>query len=245
MELTAEQKAEQEAKTKAGVDAAAKKAAEAAKAKEGKGDGEGEEGDDEGDDEPEEVDVEKLKAQNKKLREENAKRRVATKKVEEENQRQKKALGILQGKEVGEVDPLEAAQKAADAKLRRATLKGALASVAKDAHDPLLLLSAYPSHFEGVEVDLENESVDEDALEEAVAALRKKKPFLFGAGAADETKVDDKKTKFVKLPKGGPPKVGTDHMATWRQLKETDPRGAQEYYKKNLEAIRAQQKSQA
>lgn len=178
-----------------------------------------------------------------KLKEENVKRRQENKALKEKLERQEKALAILQGKDKPDLDPLEAAKSAADAKLRNAILKGELAVVARDAHDPSDLMQLGSKLLKDVEVDVDTESVDRDQLEAAVAKLRKQKPFLFKTSVVDPDTNSEKK-KGAPLPKdGGQPTGGKNFLAQWKQLKEQGRTAeAQEYYKKNRAEIMAQMK---
>jgi hypothetical protein len=220
---------------------------------EGEKDAEGdeEEGEDEVDEEKEEDlgdDVAKLKAslkaereKAKKARQESIERRKKNKALADENERYKKGLAIIQGKDKPDLDPLEAAKKETEGKMRRAILKGELAVVAKDAHNPTELLALAPKAFADIEVDLENEVVDADALKEVVDGIRKEKPYLFASKDDEDDGLDMKdKSKPVKPPRGGPPTKGTKHVAQWKQLKaQGRQREAQEYavkYNKEIQA---------
>ena len=199
-----------------------------------------------GDDNPadeEEEQPSKASEYAEKLKEENIKRRQENKALKEKLERQEKALAILQGKDKPDLDPLEQAKAIADAKLRNAILKGELAVVARDAHDPSDLMQLGAKLLKDVEVDVDSESVDRDQLEAAVAKLRKQKPFLFKTAVVD-TDTNSEKKKGQPLPKdGGQPVNGKNHVAQWKQLKDQGRNAeAQEYYKKNRAEIMAQMK---
>lgn len=228
MALTPEQQAAEALKA-----AAEKKAADTQKATD-------ETPDDSKETDPEEkLDAAKLQAENKKLREENAKRRIEAKTTKETLDRQSKALAILQGKDEPDVAPLEKAKADADRKMRNALLKGELASVAKDAHDIADVFAIGSSLFKEVAVDVENETVDREALKEAVDGLRKSKPFLFESSEENPTIVSP---KGPPLPKDrAAPKGGTSEKAQWNALKAAGRNAeANEFYAKHKDTIRRQ-----
>lgn len=231
----AAQKATQEAKNKSDSD----------KSKEG------EEGDDADEDEEEEEPSEdpkviKLQSQLKKAREDAAKHRISVRELKEKQEKTDKALAALNGKEE-KTDPLEELKRSSEAKLKRSLLKGELAVVAKDAHNPGLLMSAFSKNFEDVEVDVEGETVDTESLTEKVQELRESHPYLFKKEEVDEEveleeKKDEKKKKGGTLPpdRGGKPKGGTNHKDIWQNLiKQGKKPEAQAYYREHKSDILA------
>lgn len=215
--------------------AAAKAAAEAAKkAAESKSTEPEDDETEKPEDEPKTYDA----AYVKKLKDENAKRRVQAKELTEKQSRLEKALAVLQGKDAPELEPIERAKQQSDSRMRNAFLKAELASVARDAHDPATLFQVRGELFKSVTVDLETEQVDAEELSEAVEKLRKSKPFLFKASTTDETKPKN----GSPLPKDrGTPKDGNTELVTWQTLKKAGRvKEAQEYYQKNGEIIRRQ-----
>lgn len=234
--LTAEQQKEADEKAKLEAEKAKQ---EALKNKGGEGGGDDDEGGDDGGDDEEEKDAAKLQANLKKARAENAKRRVKEKETQEENDRLKKALGILQGKKEGDIDPLEKAKAETDGKLRRSILKGSVAILGKDAHNPGMLLSAFQSKFKDVEVDIDTEEVDEDAVKEVIAGIKKENPWMFQSAEGDKGAEKNKGGK--RAPDSGRPIGGVDHKAEWNKLKsENRHKEAQKYYAENKAAILSQ-----
>lgn len=227
-----------EEKAAAAKAAADKKATEeAAKKTEEKKDDEG--GEEEDDEE------EQGSAEVKKLKAENAKRRIENKKASEEREALKaenaRLKAALTGEKEVKVDPVEELKKETDRKLRNALLKGAVASVAKDAFDSSLLLSVAPGLFKDVEVDVENESVDEEQLSEALTTLRKSKPFLFET--PESGKPTEKGKPVKRPPENGKPANGDNHLAQWRQLQSSNAKGdASDYYVKHNKEIKEQLK---
>lgn len=240
-----------EAEQKAASEAAAKAAAEKTAAeKGGKEDVAGKEDeaadDDDGGEDP--------KAHIAKLNAENKKHRLAAKATKAQNaellaaqERTNKALALLQGKEVGSIDPLLAVQKASDAKMRNAFLKAAVAAEAgKDAHDVGAVFELAKSKLSGVTVDLDTEEVDADELKEVLDEMRESKPFLFKK--ADENVLDLKNAppkKGVKNPPDSGKAVGgANFYQTYQQLLSQNRLGeAQEFYNKNRASIMVQMKS--
>lgn len=178
----------------------------------------------EDDDKPAET-VEELKAaltaskeREKKSRDESIKRRQDLKKTKAENDRLQKGLAIIQGKKEGDIDPVEKAQTESKAKVSRAILRSEIANHAKDAHDPKMLLQVAPDVFADIDVDVDTETVDEDALKTAIDALRTAKPFLFQTKGEGDDDGKGKGKNIVKMPPGGPAANGKNAFATWKQL---------------------------
>lgn len=232
--LTPEQIAEAKAAEAAKADAAAKEAA--AKKETKKDDKEETEEEDEGDDaKTEKVD----KAYVAKLKQENKERRLENKSIKEKLDKFEKAFSVANGKDTP--DPVAEAKKQGDAKMKRALLRSELASVARDAHDPAMLFKAAPELFADIDVDLDTEMVDKDALEAAVAAAREKHPFLFAVKGETEDRTHVKTGALP--PDRGTPKTGKNFFGEWRGLiKQNRPQEARAYYVKHRAEILAQQK---
>lgn len=233
MSKTAEQIAAEKAEQE-------KKAAE--KNKEGSDEGAGTDGDkdEEGEGDDKEEDPAALKAQIKKLRDENAKKRVSEKAAKEENERYKKALKALgvKGEEGGdELSPIEKSKLESEAKVKRAMIKAELAVVARDAHNPNVLLQSFPSKFKDIEVDVDGESVDSEALKEAVESIRKDNPWMFQPKEGTKAAV----TPGKKAPDNGRPTGGVDHKAEWQRLKQGGQNAAAaKYYAEHKAMILSQ-----
>lgn len=228
MKLTAEEQA--------AADLLAKENAQKEKdTKDKKSEGGGtEEGDDEESEEADSDDVKVLKAQNEKLKKENAKRRVSERDTKAQIERQNKALAILQGKDVGTVDPIEKAQTESKLKMSRALIKAELSTVARDAHNPGKLFAAFSDKFKDIEVDLDAETVDTDALKEAVDSIREENPWMFQSKESESSKpaIDPKTGK--RAPDKGTPAAGKSHKAEWNRLKQAGLTAeAAKYYKEN------------
>lgn len=212
--------AKAEAAKKEAVDLAAKKAAEDKTKEKGKEDPDDDEKDTAG--------------HIKKLKDEAAARRLENKDLKAKVEKFEKALGVITGKTEGNADPIEAQKKASDTKLRNAMLRAAVASAAKDAHDSKLVFSV--TDLSKIDVDLENETWDDDAVIEAVSKVRKDKAFLFSTTVADP-----KKTKVGGKPApdgSGQPSNGVNHREVWNQLKAQGRTAeAQEYWVKNNKEI--------
>lgn len=198
-------------------------------------------GADEGDEDGSDAGDEALK----KLRAENAKRRVENKELKGRLERFEKAFQLITGKEPDAA--AEAAQKVkadADLKMSRSIIRSELAVVARDAHDPKALLKMHPEEFKDITVDIDEESCDRDALNEAVARVKKKSPWLFSATPAAGQSEKDKKAK--PPPDGsGAPSAGGSHRKKWKELQEQGRHHeANEYYKKNRVEILAELKTQ-
>ena len=214
----------------------------------GEGEGEGSDDDDEGgDDKPDEKDKAPDAAYVKELKEEAKQRRLENKKLKADNsktkaelERYKKGLAIIQGKEAPELDPVEETKKQGDTKLRNAMLKAELASRATDANDVALLFSGFKSRFDAVEVDVDAETVDGDAVDEILKDLRKEKPFLFRGADADEGATKKKGGSLSPDGPGRPTKAGAEY-ATWKQMQSQNRplSEIQAYYNKNRVAILA------
>lgn len=228
---------DEEKKAEAAKVEAEKKAAEAKVAEAGKKEDDEAEDDDETPSDPK-AHIAKLNAENTKRRQNEKALKAENAKLREDQSRKDKALEILTGKKVGEVDPLEKAKADSDLRQARLLIRADLAVVARDAHDPSMLYKAFPEKFKDVKVDLENDSVDRDSLKEAVADIRKENPFLFMKKG--ETKPG---TAPFENPDKGQGGGGGNHFAAWQQLKKAgDSKGAQEYYNKNKTLILAQMK---
>ncbi len=205
-----------------------------------------------GDDDEEEGGKKKAKKQQadeaasrqKALKEENIQRRLENKKLKAELDSLKKKSGKA------EAETIEGVKSASEKKIRTALIRAEVASVASDAQDHGLLLSALGS-LEDLDVDTDEGSVDRETLEEKVAALREKKPFLFKAkgksaaaeGDEAEEEVDPKSVKSIKLnpDKNGQPKGGKSHYAVYKTLKtQGRHKEAQEYYNKHHKLINSQ-----
>lgn len=173
----------------------------------------------------------------KALKDEAIQRRKENKALKEKLERQERALAILQGKEKPDLDPVEQAKAAQESKLRNALLRAELASVARDAHDPSVLMALDAKLFKDVTVDLDNETVDREELEASVNKLRQTRPYLFKSAELPKDK-----DKTAPLPKdGGQPTNGKNHMAIWKQLKDQGRTAeAAGYYQKNRAEIMAQ-----
>lgn len=180
--------------------------------------------------------LESLKAHNAKLKEENKKRRLDGKTLKAEMEKRDKALAALGlGKKEGEQeDPLERAKKESDLKMARTLMKAEFMSLAKDAHDPMMVFKAHYDSLKDIEVDLDNETVDVEALTERIGEIRKKSPFLFQSSeGAEEQKTVIKKNPD-KVRQGG----GGSEYKEWQKLVQSgDKRGAQAYYGKNKDKI--------
>lgn len=177
----------------------------------------------------------------KKLKDENVQRRQENKELKEKLARMEKGLAILQGKEKPDLDPVEEAKKAADAKMRRLVLKAEVSALASDAHDPASLTTAFASAFKDVEFDADSESVDSEQVKAAVEGLRKTKPYLFrtgsnGGGGGKEVKLGG--TLPPDVANGGQGTNNGSMVAQWNQLKaQGRHEEAQAFYAKNRPAI--------
>lgn len=201
----------------------------------------GSDDEDPAEDDEKELSADEAKAEIKKLRAENAKRRLNQKEtgakmkaLTEDQAKKDKALAILQGKEVADIDPLVKAKEVSDGKMRSALIRASLASQARDAHDPAMLYQVNPKAFAEVEVDLDTESVDEEQLDAVVSKMRKAKPFLF-------TPPEGKEKPNGRLPpdgKGAQPVKGQNERAIWNKLNEEGKtKEATEFYAKNKTLI--------
>ncbi len=198
----------------------------------------GDEGDEDGEDDPPTEDVATLKAQNEKLKKENAKRRVSERDTKAQIERQNQALAILQGKKVGDIDPIEKAQTESKLKTSRALIKAEIGNMARDAHNPGAIFATYGGRFKDIEVDLDEETVDTDSLKEVIDGIRKESPWMFQS-TKDETKVDLKTGK--RAPDKGSPVTGKNQKAEWQKLlQEGRVAEANKFYKENQALIRAQ-----
>lgn len=227
----------------------AEKAAEAAKAEETRKAAAAEaakklaEEDDEEDDGSEEVTPEafkKMKEQLSKVKGEAKERRLENKKLKDDaDKRAQEALDVLTGKRKGgEDDPLAKVKKDADEKMSRTLLRAEFMALAKDAHDPSMTFKAFASEMTDVEVDLENESVDVDALKGKLDEFRKRSPFLFQS----QSDLQDETKPIKRNPDGsGRASGGGSEYKQWQALQQSgNRREAQEFYNKNRVKILTQ-----
>lgn len=178
--------------------------------------------------------LESLKARLKKVNESDKKRRLKNKELELELAKHQKLSDQEQA--------VQKAQKEANAKNARILLKGELASVAKDVHDPAALFRAFGDRFSDIDVDLENETVDRDALKEKLEDIRKEAPYFFKSDKTEPLDDDegDGKTKVIikKNPDKGRQGGGGSEYKEWMKLKESGAKKeAQAFYAKNRDKI--------
>lgn len=187
------------------------------------------------DEEPEEENetVEQLKARLKKVNESDKKRRLKNKELEAELAKHQKLSDQEQA--------VAKAKKEADAKNARILLKGELASVAKDVHDPQALFRAFGDKFKDIDVDLDAETVDRDALKSVLDDIREEAPYFFKGSKNEPLEEEgDDKTKVIikKNPDKGRQGGGGSEYKEWVKMKESgDKKGAQAFYAKNRDKI--------
>lgn len=239
--------AEKAAEVKAAADklAAEKKTGSKEETKE-EDDVEGEEDDDEGGD---------SKAEISRLKTESKKHRLAAKTAKAElaaaNAEKDRVIAALGNKgEQNKPDPVAEIKKSSDAKMRNAFLKAAVAAnVGADAHDPAAVYLLASKKLGDVEVDLDTEEVDGDALSEVLDEMREKQPFLFkkaeAAEGGEEKKPTTNKVRTGKLPPdAGHGTRGANHYQQYQQLVQQNRAGeAQAYYQANRAAILVQMKA--
>lgn len=250
-EKAAAAKAEAEAKAKAKAEADAKKAEEE------QADDEEDPPDDEGESskKSETISRSEFESFKKKANKEAEKHRLAAKAKAEELEGYKAtiaaALGLkpgdgAKGASSGEV---EAAKKAADARVKNAILKSEVVSRAarSGAADAADVFSLMRTELADLEVDLENESVDGEALDEKIAEFKKRKPHLFSSSSSSEGDEKDgetgaEKKKPAKMPDGNgrPPARGGTAYQQWQTLvKGGRQQEANQFYAKNKKDIAA------
>lgn len=237
--------AEKAAAAKATAEAEAKKKADEAAKKEAE-EGADDEGEDEAPDESKKgITREEFEAFKRKANKEAEKHRVRAKAAEEALETFRSgingALGIKPGENKGNVDD---AAKASTVKQRSLLLRAefiglAAAAGAVSASDAFELARPY---LKDVAVDLDAETVDGEALAEAVKAVKTAKPFLFKSeGAQNEDTGNGAKSKPGKMPDGsGRPSGGGTAFEQWQALEKSGRRAeAAAYYGKNKAAIKA------
>lgn len=240
------------AKAEAEKKAAAEKAAAEKKAKEAEAataEADGEDGDDVAADET--ISAKDFAAYKKKMNKEAEKNRLENKALAEQLSGMKtgiaKALGL--GNDQAAADQVANGAKTAADRQKNLLLRAAFAEVAGPAgalnvSDAFALAKPY---LRDVKVDVDEENVDPDGLAEAVAELKKSKPYLFrgesgGAeGGGDEGQGGSEKPPKKKMPDGGgKPKAGGSAYDEWNTLvKSGNKDRANEYYAKNVKDIRA------
>lgn len=195
--------------------------------------GEGGEGGNEVDPAELKKELDSLKARNKALQEENTKRRLENKKLKEGAPKE--------DKKKPQEETIESVREAANKRLKSALIRSELASVASDAHDHDLLRKALGKDLDDVDVDLDDESVDRNALEELVVKIREKKPFLFKAAAKEGGEGETKKNGAPLPRDNGRPVGSKTEAAHWKLLKQQGRHEeARAYYNTNRLAIMSQ-----
>lgn len=175
---------------------------------------------------------------NKKLQDENAKRRNDVKSAKEVADKAKAALKALTGED-DTPDPQALEKKRTQNTMRNLHLKSAFVSAtAREMHDADFAYDAVAKDLADVEVNLDTGAVDKATLGTKIADLKKSKPFLFMS--------DNKGSNVVTPnpkgnPDGGQP-TGTAGGAykTWRDLNDAGRRAeAVKFYAENKPAINA------
>jgi hypothetical protein len=169
-------------------------------------------------------------------------------------------LGLISGKAPDKAaDELAAAKKDGEDRAKRSLLIAEIASTAPDAHNAKVLFRTAPELFGAVEVDLSTDSVDEDQLDAALKAARKKHPYLFKGEAAPAPAKDPKAPGGAAPPKvqGTLPRVGAPApdgsgspgadgslREQYQALMDAGKVGeAQKFYKENRAGIMAELKA--
>ncbi len=181
--------------------------------------------------------VEDLKKHVAALNREAEKHRKKAKDFEEKLNKLGEVFGFGEKKDAA-VDAVTATKKAAEEKHARILLKSAfVAEVAKEAHSADAAFAVAAGLLKSVSVDIENESVDADALKGAVAELKKQSPFLFQSPA--QAGAGSSKVAAPLDGNGRPVATNGNPYLTWRGLKDANrSQEAAEFYRKNFEAIR-------
>jgi len=240
-EKAAAAKAAAEAKTKSDAEAAAKKAADDKAAAD----------DDEEEDPPADDKADKpisraeFEAFKKKANKEAEKHRLGKKTAEDALDTFRKGISGALGIKEGTTTTVDAAATASTEKQKRLLVRSefvglAAAAGAISAGDAFELARPY---LKDVAVDLENESVDAEALVDAVEALKKAKPFLFKAEGAQNDSGDDADgvKRPAKKPDGsGKPAAGGTDYEKWQALVKSGRNAeAATFYGKNKAGIKA------